>query len=477
MFFPHLNSDATLKRSCLWLAFLLISAPFNVRGNANINWSLAGSAQLQANDAVLLTPHLNGQDGGMWDPCTIDVTQNFDLTFSINLGADACGADGITFMLQNSGPTQAGGNAGEEGGSIPNSLGVHFDTFSNNASNGGATYDDPPYDSLNITTGTNNVNAGPLSCGGTGVVSGPTGCFRPAISSSQFDIKDGLWHTAEIKWDAVSLALNVYVDGDPTPRATWVLPSGYVASIFNANKMVYFGFVGATGGSANVQQAALIGGTVNGAVDVNSNPCVFAATPVVATPTPYVVPTNPCGTPTNMPSFTASPTNTPYQSPTNTLTPFPPGCGTPTYVMGGVPFTGQCGKNLGSQSTSINIPPTGSPMMLLDITRSNWTGSTAISSITYNGIAFTLAHTSATTPFGTEEFIYYAVLGGSTGSAYPLVINFSPTSDNSQWAVQYQVYGGVDPVTPLGAYVELSVGSSRVDLQACKLEYSIVSPK
>ena len=37
----------------------------------------------------------------------------------------------------------------------------------------------------------------------------------------------------------------------------------------------------------------------------------------------------------------------------------------------------------------------------------------------------------------------------------------------------------VMPANPdrLGAYIANAVGSSRVDLQACKLEYSIVSPK
>ena len=144
----------------------------------------------------------------------------------------------------------------------------------------------------------------------------------------------------------------------------------------------------------------------------------------------------------------------PEITPTNSPTPYPPGCGPPNYVQGGVPFAGQCGNNLSSQSTSINIPATSSPLMLVNITRGNWTGSTAISSITYNGIPLTLAHTSATTSYGTEEFIYEAPLGGSTGASFPLVINFSPTSDNSQWAVQYQVYGGVDPATPLGAYAE-----------------------
>ena len=43
--------------------------------------------------------------------------------------------------------------------------------------------------------------------------------------------------------------------------------------------------------------------------------------------------------------------------------------------------------------------------------------------------------------------------------------------------VQVDDIDGRDAALDKGKVIVLDVGSSRVDLQACKLEYSIVSPK
>ena len=100
----------------------------------------------------------------------------------------------------------------------------------------------------------------------------------------------------------------------PSTQGVWTLPSNYLTSIFNnpAGDLVYYGFTASTGNSMNAQQAALIGGTVNG-VGVNSIPCQPSPTPGSLAPPPVIL--TPCGTP--------SPTYTPV-GPTFTPTPTPP---------------------------------------------------------------------------------------------------------------------------------------------------------
>ena len=308
----------------------------------------------------------------MWDPCKIDITQPFDISFMMNFGDTTCGADGMSFVLQNDSGTVTGGNAGEHGfGSITNGLAVGFDIFERTVS----PYFDPVYDSLNIQTSASAQYAGPAACdSGLGVISGPT-CSRPQISASSPNIKDGLDHTMRFVWDPLSNpstpTITVYVDGNL--RAEWTMPSGYLASIFGspASNQLWFGITAATGGSETYQEAGILAGSIaNGGQDMSTNPCAVATIAAVATP--LVLPTNACGTATPAPTFTFSPTPMP---PTNTFTdsptPFPAGCGTPTYQSGGIVATGQCGNSLALQNYTVTAPAVANTLLLVAISRAS----------------------------------------------------------------------------------------------------------
>ena len=73
----------------------------------------------------------------MWDPCTIDLTQRFDLTFTVFFGWNSycCGADGMAFVMQTSGNGVVGLDSGEHGYDNNNvgvnSLAVVMDTYTN----------------------------------------------------------------------------------------------------------------------------------------------------------------------------------------------------------------------------------------------------------------------------------------------------------------------------------------------------------
>ena len=81
-----------------------------------------------------------------------------------------------------------------------------------------------------------------------------------------------------------------------------------------------------------------------------------------------------------------------------------------------------------------------------------------------------------------RDFIHIAAItaaaGGVAAIAWPFVDQMNPASDTlALSSIEYDVAKVAlgQQITVL--YRKSPVGSSRVDLQACKLEYSIVSPK
>jgi hypothetical protein len=274
-----------------------------------VPWVLNGTAMLGLPGQVFLTNYVANQAGSMWNPCALDLTQNFDLSFGVNFGVNTCSGDGVAFVLQNQGTSALGADASDHGYTgISNSVAVAFDTYTNPS----APYDDPAYDSLDLMESGGQAYAGPSACGGTGWASGT--CARPAISATQANMKDGLNHAVEIQWNASAFTLTVLVDGGV--RAAWILPSNVVSQIFGGNGQVYYGFTGSTGGTYNRQAVAQ--------TSANGNACGYTATPTFAavnTPLPAV--TNMCPPTTNTPSFTASPSPTPSLTGT-------PAAGSPT---------------------------------------------------------------------------------------------------------------------------------------------------
>ena len=218
------------------LAAGLILAGFGAQLGAvgtMVPWVLNGGASVSA-DQVLLGDNSAAEARTAFNPCTIDVANNFDLTFSVYFGQNEqpCGGDGLAFILQNCASSALGLDSGEHGytGICGNSLAIDFDTYQNPA------YGDPAYDSLQLRTGGNPSNTNASTCG-TGQVSGPC---RPPISGTEQLVTDGLYHTVEIRWTAATEALAVAVDG--LGVASWTLPSTYVASIFGGNSQVYYGW-------------------------------------------------------------------------------------------------------------------------------------------------------------------------------------------------------------------------------------------
>ena len=97
------------------------------------SYFLNGTAQSLGGDCYQLTTTQGKQNGTVWYSELIDLSQPFDLNFTMNFGTfDATGADGMVFVLQDVGTNALGQTGGALGFSGFNpSFGIEFDTWQN----------------------------------------------------------------------------------------------------------------------------------------------------------------------------------------------------------------------------------------------------------------------------------------------------------------------------------------------------------
>lgn len=189
-------------------------------------------------NCYILTPNTLSQIGSAWQNSQISLNNSFDYSFKIYLGNNTAGADGIAFVLQNTGNTAIGNGNAELGyvGVAP-SVGITIDTYQN------AGYGDPSFTSISIQLN------GDVSHFSANNIAGPVSALANGT-----DIEDGNYHVLRITWDGVTHLLSAYIDGDLRVDATTDL----VNTVFAGNSMVFFGFTGGTGGASNLQKFCLL---------------------------------------------------------------------------------------------------------------------------------------------------------------------------------------------------------------------------
>ncbi|MDP9230690.1 MAG: PKD domain-containing protein [Bacteroidota bacterium] len=193
---------------------------------------LNGSAQQNSCNCYTLTPAVNFRNGSVWNANKIDLTLPFDFSFNVFLGCvDVNGADGIVFMLQPLSTSLGGfgGGMGFEG--VSPSVGISLDTWQN------IIYNDPAYDHISIQVNGNSTHGTDLA--------GPV-----RASATSDNIEDCQWHVFRISWDPSTKKLRAYFDGSLRVETQVDI----IASIFNHDPMVYWGFSAATGGANNEQK-------------------------------------------------------------------------------------------------------------------------------------------------------------------------------------------------------------------------------
>jgi hypothetical protein len=183
----------------------------------------------------IITPELNTQLGCIWNRTPISFATPFDYSIRMYFGNNVNGADGCTFVFQNSpqGVEACGANGGQLGaGGIPNSLVIEFDTYDNDFP--GHIYD-MSRDHTAIEIDGNLQGPGAPLCG--------------PVAAVTANLDDGAEHTFRVTWDPATTTIRVYIDGTNALTCT----SNFVANPFGGNPMVYWGFTGATGALNNLQ--------------------------------------------------------------------------------------------------------------------------------------------------------------------------------------------------------------------------------
>lgn len=197
---------------------------------------LAGSAK--AADRVLrLTPAERDQAGAVWFERKQIVSAGFETAFQFQLtdrGGIGPGADGLAFVLQNSGPEALGGRGSAggfaladpgvygKGAGIPQSIAIFFDTFRNRE-----THDGSDNFIAICTAGTPKNMRWPPS--------------RLAQSRKlRVNLKDGRVHSARIVYQPP--ILSVYLDGGTVLTSVIDL-----ATVIDPQGAAYIGFTASTG--------------------------------------------------------------------------------------------------------------------------------------------------------------------------------------------------------------------------------------
>lgn len=212
---------------------------FFVCWSLSAQFTIGGTAISSGNDCYQLTAALNSQAGYVYQNAPLNLNQPFNYKFTVNLGTNNGGADGIIFVLRGSlGVPYIGANGGAIGfdgpGFSSNSIGIEVDTWNNGVANNG----DLAADHIGMfQNGTNNH----LS------INSLAGPIQAAVGNA--NVEDGNDHTLNIRWDPVTQELEVYFDCDYRLQHV----GDIVNTIFNGDSLVHWGFLGTTGGASNIQ--------------------------------------------------------------------------------------------------------------------------------------------------------------------------------------------------------------------------------
>jgi uncharacterized repeat protein (TIGR01451 family) len=262
---PDYSPDFSLNQACLYL-----------NGENNNSASTAypsfqppiAPAPPNVSNVLRLTPNVQYQGGSAWFQTPQPVSSPFTTTFTFQLSPNVGnGADGIAFLIQNSGLTALGPTACGEGfaGDVPSPAGctpipentitqtgiassIAFRFNSHSQGVGGGTQTNDP--------GVNNVSI--QSCPGMAPNSITAACQLAVYPFLQIDFADGNVHTVIITYvltpsasqtactvnDAPSPCLDVNLDG------TDLFPTGVpfdMTTLGLTSGTAYVGFTGATG--------------------------------------------------------------------------------------------------------------------------------------------------------------------------------------------------------------------------------------
>jgi hypothetical protein len=249
----------------------IITAAYSNLGTASAAFQLNGNATAQPG-YLRLTQKAAGLWGSAFRKQKVEMPANmaFNAYFTFKLDASGVGspADGIVFVIQ--GSTNTAGGVGQDLGftGINPGFGIEFDTFRND------DYGDPNANHVGIV-----VNG---SCNHT--ASG-----LPTQSILPFTLANNILHHAWIDYDGTNIQVRL-ANNNNRGTSTLVLNAPYnITALFGANRDMYFGFTGSTGGAW--EENSIYSGYFNnnnslGGIDLSTNTYTSGPATVTLTATP-----------------------------------------------------------------------------------------------------------------------------------------------------------------------------------------------
>jgi len=310
-----------------WTPTPITTAPVSQTGCDLTGWTLNGSAQAVGGNEIQFSNTVQSVAGSAWAKSPVDLSADFNMDFTVFLGYDPNGSDGIAFVLQSQGANALGGLGGGLGygdlngfpplnhaTAIHPSVAVEIDTHPN------IEFPDPNYDHMGVVE--NGIEENPYA---------NLGGVQPAMPG-QATIKDGHEHDLNVVWSAASKVMKVYLDG----RFIMEYDRDMVSAIFGGNPQVLWGLTGSTGGGVNLQYFRVKtcgGGQATATFTSTFTPTPTVTSTVTKTPTPVPPTATPSPTASGTPTYTPTPTSTSSVGiATLTWTPTPRVSTTPTPV-------------------------------------------------------------------------------------------------------------------------------------------------
>lgn len=238
---------------------------------AQSGYAVLGSAT-GSGKTYSVTTNSGSQVGAAWNKSLINLTKNFDFTFKMY---QCGGADGMMFVLQNSGLKSIGsgtygsamGYYDAPSGTFDQSIGVEFDIYKS-----GTGYNDSSDSHIALVKNksTNSIKSqAEISFLSTANV------YHDKLGSCRH-------YKFRITWNSdLKILTGYFIDSGGASYKVFNWSNDIVKNVFNGNPNVYFGFTGGTGAITSTQSFAndtLIYGKPNVSIKGNSVLCAGDST-------------------------------------------------------------------------------------------------------------------------------------------------------------------------------------------------------
>lgn len=223
-------------------------------GVSHAQYAVNGTAFQQSSTSAAtyfqLTPGDFYKRGSVFSNTPVNLTQDFEVNAKLYFGTADAGADGIAFVLQNSGTTYLGREGAGIGyhrfngthpsdipadvpGPVPSFI-IEFDTWQNELI-GNQNVGDPAADHVGFMSNSNAYHSSSTTLQAAQVLSA--------------NIEDGQWHDVKFNWNASQKKMTVSftTTNSPVVTQTFSYTGDIVNSIFGGSASVYWGFTAGTG--------------------------------------------------------------------------------------------------------------------------------------------------------------------------------------------------------------------------------------